>query len=83
MVSHVAEHQVSKLLPRNCGQPVTACGLLRDSRAISDVSELRHRMASDGYLYLPQLLDRQQVMEARREVLARLRDAGYMKAPPS
>ena len=48
-------------------------GELRDSTdVINDVATLRQRMAEDGYLYLPGLLNRDQVLEARRAVLERL-----------
>lgn len=65
--------------PRNCGHILRDCAELRDSRdALHDLPELRRRMAAEGYLYLPELLDRQQVLDARREVLTRLQDAGHL-----
>lgn len=54
-------------------------GPLRSSEdAREDSDELRRRMADDGYLYLPGLLDVDQVMVARREVLDRLARAGCL-----
>jgi hypothetical protein len=46
--------------------------LRRSSDAVHDVAELHRRLAADGYLYLPGYLDRDEVLEARRDVLARL-----------
>ncbi len=55
-------------------------GLLRSSLDILDDTEaLRRRVASDGYLYLPGLLNRDEVLAARAEVVKRLSDAGYLK----
>ncbi len=42
------------------------------SDLLNDASALRQRMAEDGYLYLPGLLDREDVMAARRSVLERM-----------
>jgi Phytanoyl-CoA dioxygenase (PhyH) len=54
-------------------------GMMRDSNdALDRPAELRQRMAEEGYLYLPQLLDREGVLEARREVCQRLLHAGYL-----
>lgn len=56
-------------------------GEFRDSTdALHDVEELRGHMAKDGYLFLPGLLDRQQVLDARREVCQRLYDKGFLKS---
>lgn len=50
-----------------------ALGALRRSDdAVDDPVELRRRVAEDGYLYLPSLLDRTAVLTARRDVLRRL-----------
>lgn len=50
-------------------------GELRDSTdLLNDAPALRQRMADEGYLYLPGLLDRDQVLAARRSVLQRLWD---------
>ena len=38
------------------------------SSIVDDVTELRSRMETDGYLYLPALLDRDQVTDVRRAV---------------
>ncbi len=54
-------------------------GRLRvSSDAVDDREELHRRMAADGYLYLPGLLDRDQVLEARNAVLERLFRAGVL-----
>ena len=56
-----------------------AFGELRGSGdALSDVKELRWRFEQDGYLLLPGLLDRDQVLEARLEMLRKLDAAGCL-----
>ncbi|MDX1931288.1 MAG: phytanoyl-CoA dioxygenase family protein [Capsulimonadales bacterium] len=56
-----------------------AFGFLRDSADIvGDVDALRGRFLADGYLYLPGLLDRAEVREARRSVLERAREEGLL-----
>lgn len=57
-----------------------AFGFLRDSSEIAqgDGDALRERMASDGYLYLPGLLNRSEVQAARAETLQRLFDGGWL-----
>ncbi|MEC8991717.1 MAG: phytanoyl-CoA dioxygenase family protein [Candidatus Latescibacterota bacterium] len=65
------------------GKPLDAAadslGELRRSDDIAhDADALRSRVAEDGYLYLPGLLDRDQVMDARREVLRRLAEGGVV-----
>ena len=58
-----------------------AWGTLLDSNDIArDGAALRERIARDGYLYLPGLLDRQRVTSARAEVCARLMGAGQLRA---
>lgn len=54
-----------------------AFGELRASNDLLDKAEkLRARMSEDGYLYLPGILNRLEVLEAREEVLRRLDAAG-------
>lgn len=54
-------------------------GLLRDSTDIvGDADALQERVAEDGYLYLPGLLNRDEVLEARREVALRLQALGQL-----
>jgi hypothetical protein len=54
-------------------------GVMRPSGEIaSQVQSLRQRMDDDGYLYLPGLLDVEQVLAARREVTRRLFEAGHL-----
>jgi len=56
-----------------------AFGSLRSSSdALSDIKELRWRFEQDGYLYLPGLLDRNQVLAARLEMLRKLEAAGCL-----
>src|ERR1051326_1069118 len=56
-----------------------AFGELRNSMdAVDDVAALRQRIQEDGYLYLPGYLDRDQVIEARREITNRLAVAGCL-----
>ncbi len=45
---------------------------------IDDVAALQTRMAQEGYLYLPGYLNREDVLEGRREVLNRIAEAGAM-----
>jgi len=57
-----------------------ALGELCDSRDIRcDMGALRARMQSDGYLYLPGLLNCSDVLEARRDITERLQAAGYLE----
>ncbi len=55
-------------------------GALRDSSDVAfDSVRLRERMAEDGYLYLPNLLNREEVMEARRIVANQLMAEGHLE----
>jgi len=52
---------------------------LRSSRdLLGDREALQLRMAEDGYLYLPGLLDREEVLATRTEVLKRLDRLGHL-----
>ena len=54
-------------------------GVLRSSTdARDDSGELRRRMVEDGYLYLPGFLNKDEVLEARREFMRRLMKAGVI-----
>lgn len=54
-------------------------GLLRDSSELrNEPAALQRRMAEDGYLYLPGLLNRDEVLAARRAVLERLQAEGAL-----
>ncbi len=56
-------------------------GVLEDASAeLGDTGALRARMARDGYLFLPGLLDRLQVLDARAEITCRLHAAGVLEA---
>jgi hypothetical protein len=57
----------------------SAFGELRSSTDIADdPPALRRRMEEDGYLFLPGLLNRDDVLAAREETLARMQAAGYL-----
>ena len=58
--------------PDAFGELHDSCGLAADSAA------LRGRMAEDGYLFLRGYLDREEVLEARREITARLAAYGAL-----
>ena len=56
-----------------------AFGELRESNScLHDMSLLRHRMAEDGYLLFRNFLDRQWVMDGRRQVLEWLSHEGLL-----
>jgi hypothetical protein len=56
-----------------------AFGLLRASSQIAnDAAALRARMQEDGYLFLPGLLDREEVLTARRVITGRLAAEGHL-----
>lgn len=60
-------------------QSADALGLLRRSDdARHDAEELRARMAGDGYLFMPGLLNRDAVLAAREAVLLRLEAEGHL-----
>lgn len=55
---------------------------LRDSAAlVSDSESLQARMAEDGYLYLRNVLNREDVLAARMEILTKLASVGEFKEP--
>jgi hypothetical protein len=57
-----------------------AFGTLRDSSDLMDQPEaMRARMQTDGYLFFPGALDREQVRAARRECVQRLGAAGLLE----
>lgn len=51
-----------------CAEQLQRVGWLHRSSPSEGLEVLRQRMTANGYLYLPGLLDRQQVLEARQEV---------------
>ncbi|MCA9103676.1 MAG: phytanoyl-CoA dioxygenase family protein [Planctomycetales bacterium] len=59
--------------------------LLAELRATGAVevsdAEVRKRLADDGYLYLTNAIDRDEVIDARREVMARLVEVGEIREP--
>jgi hypothetical protein len=57
----------------------TRLGALRDSRDIlDDPAALRRRAEEDGYLFLPKLLDRGEVLAAGEEIMRRLGAGGWL-----
>ncbi len=55
-------------------------GYLRDSTdLLGDSDRLREQMARDGYLFLPGLLHREEVLAARAEMVRRLAESGILK----
>lgn len=52
--------------------------LRRSDAAMDNVAELCRRIEEDGYLFLPGLLDREEVAAARQEVMDRLQAAGIL-----
>ena len=52
--------------------------LLDSSSLIDDIQSLRGRLKEEGYLYLPGYLDRDEVIDARREVTDRLAAGGHL-----
>ncbi len=70
--------QVCLNAPRSCGRILESeenvFGLLRDSSSsLANRGELRDRLESDGYLYLKHFFPREDVLEVRRVILARMR----------
>lgn len=58
--------------------PEALGALRRSDDAAGDWAELRRRMDADGYLFLPGLLRRSEVVEARRRVAGKLQAAGLL-----
>lgn len=52
--------------------------LTRSDDCVNDREELWRRFEEEGYLFLPGLLDREEVLAARSEVMQRLWDAGIL-----
>lgn len=51
--------------------------LRRSNDVLDDPGELAQRLTEDGYLFLPGYLDRNEVLAARRDLLARLAQLGW------
>lgn len=66
-------------LGRKIDTSAAAFGELRASNdLLHDIRALRERIEEDGYLFLPGLLKRTEVLAAREEILKRLDDAGFI-----
>jgi hypothetical protein len=52
--------------------------LEESTSVLDDIAELRRRMSANGYLYLPGLLNREWVAEARESVCRMLQKDGYL-----
>lgn len=68
---------------RSCGHELDTSpecfGALRDSTdVLDDEAALRERMMEDGYLYLPDYLKREEVLDARRVITTRLAQSGCL-----
>ncbi len=50
----------------------------RSDHLVNDYSALRENMETDGYLYLPGYLDRDEVLEARKVMTIRLAEKGFL-----
>ncbi|MCP4195424.1 MAG: phytanoyl-CoA dioxygenase family protein [Planctomycetaceae bacterium] len=62
--------------------PADLLGELTDcSQQIGQANVLRQRLAEDGYLFLRDVVPRDQAMTARQEVFTRLSDVGEIKEP--
>ena len=69
----------AKFVSRGVELATGSVGRLRDStELLADARGLRARMVQDGYLYLPGLLRRPDVLAARREILERLAKEGLL-----
>jgi hypothetical protein len=73
--------QTPELISRGATLDPEHLGLLEDSSADRhDMPTLRRRMHEKGYLLMRGLLDRDEVMDGRREMVNRLAAAGRLKA---
>ena len=61
--------------------PETVGAMTDSSPLLADGAALRRRFAEDGYLFLRGVLDRTEVLAARREVLARMAEVGEIAEP--
>lgn len=71
-------------LPVLEGRPLAAeavAAMADSTPLIADDAALRRRFAEDGYLFLRGVLDRDEVLTARHEVLRRMAEVGEIAAP--
>lgn len=61
------------------GAPLEVGPLRSSADAVDDADELRARLGTDGYLFLPGYLDRDEVRAARGSILGALADGGALR----
>ncbi len=61
--------------------PEEFVGQFQDSSAVDDARELRRRLADSGYVFLRDVLDKDEVLNARDEVFSRLVKVDEIKSP--
>lgn len=73
---------MNRYIAQGTAVPADLIGPLRDSSQYrDDGAELGQRMADDGYVFLREVVDREAVLEARREVFERLAEVGEIEEP--
>ena len=84
MTSVVAPPRLTSLKHEVDTSPERFGELRRSHHLLGDPAALRGRMEEDGYLFLPGLLDREEVVAARRSVMAMLAEEGILEpgTPP-
>jgi ectoine hydroxylase-related dioxygenase (phytanoyl-CoA dioxygenase family) len=81
-MTHVCDHA-----PRSAGKILDSedngFGLLRDSSGLlANHGELRARLQEDGYLYLKGFFPREDVLQVRKDILARMREQNLILPSP-
>jgi len=61
--------------------PCELVGPFQECSAVNDSRELRRRLAADGYVFLRGVLDKGEVLAARKEVFSRLVEVGEIRPP--
>jgi hypothetical protein len=79
--------QVCDDAPRSAGKVLDSeaqeFGLLKDSSGfLNDHEELRARLQEDGYLYLKRFFPREEVLQVRKGILARMREQDLILSSP-
>lgn len=70
-----------KFLFRGHPVPDELVGQFQDSSDVDDPRQLQRRLADSGYVFLRGMLDKDEVLKARQEVLARLVEVDEIKPP--